>query len=72
MYKLRSWLEEHRPKIVYIKGIHNTIAEAIARFEYDPSVKQTAESYFMTKVHMNSKCSQKDKTGWQYQNNGAN
>jgi hypothetical protein len=35
---------------LYIKGIHNTIADAISRLEYDPSVNQTAESYFMTKV----------------------
>jgi hypothetical protein len=48
-----------RPGIVYIKGIHNTIADAISRLEYDPSVNQTAESYFMTKVNKNSKCSQR-------------
>ncbi len=37
-------------KIVYIKGIHNTVADAISWLEYDPSVNRTAESYHMTKV----------------------
>ncbi len=43
-------LEEYRPKIVYIKGIHNTVADAVSRLEYDPSVNQTAESFHTTKV----------------------
>jgi hypothetical protein len=55
---LRSLLEEYKPEIVYIKGIHNTIADAILQLEYDPSVNQTAESYLMTKVE-SLKCSQR-------------
>ncbi len=51
-------LEEYRPKIVYIKGIHNTVADAVLRLEYDPSVSQTAEIYYMTKVK-NSKSRQR-------------
>jgi hypothetical protein len=43
-------LEEYGPKIVYIKGIHNTVADAISRHEYDPNINQTAESYHTTKV----------------------
>ncbi len=27
--------EEYRPKIVYIKGIHNTIADTVLQLEYD-------------------------------------
>ncbi len=50
MYQWRLLLEVYGPKIVYIKGINSTIADAISRLEYDPSVNQTAESYFMTKV----------------------
>jgi hypothetical protein len=46
------------PKIAYIKGIHNTIADAISWLEYDPSVNQTAESYSMKKVK-SSKLSQR-------------
>jgi hypothetical protein len=50
VYQWRLLLEEYGPKIVYIKGIHNTIADAISRLEYDPSVNRTAESYHLTKV----------------------
>ncbi len=51
-------LEEYGPKIVYIKGIHNTVADAVLRLEYDPIVNQTAESHYMTKVR-NSKSRQR-------------
>jgi hypothetical protein len=54
VYQWRLLLEEYGPKIVYIKGIHNTIADAISRLEYDPSVNQTAESSHMTKVKKRS------------------
>ncbi len=43
-------LEEYGPEIVYIKGIHNTLADTVSRLECDPSVKQTAESFHMAKV----------------------
>jgi hypothetical protein len=42
VYPLRLLLEEYGPKVVYIKGIHNTVANAISQLEYDPSVNQTA------------------------------
>ncbi len=58
MYQWRLLLEEYGLKVVYIKGIYNTVADAISRLEFDPSVNQTAESYFMTKVK-SSKCSQR-------------
>jgi hypothetical protein len=54
VYKLRLLLEEYGPKIVCIKGIHNTVADAVSRLEYDPSVNQTAESFHTTKVRNNS------------------
>jgi hypothetical protein len=38
VYLCKLLLEEYGPDIVYIKGIHNTIAYAISRLEYDPSV----------------------------------
>jgi hypothetical protein len=50
VYRWRSLLEEYGPKIVYIKGIHNTVADAVLQLEYDPSVNRTAESSHMTKV----------------------
>jgi hypothetical protein len=54
VYRWRLLLEEYKPKIVYIKGIHNTFADAISRLEYDPSVNQTNENYHMTKVKKRS------------------
>jgi hypothetical protein len=50
VYQWRLLLKEYGPKIVYIKGIHNTIADEVLWLEYDPSVNQTAESFYMTKV----------------------
>ncbi len=49
-------LEEYKPKIIYIKGIHNTIAEAVSQLEYDPSVNQTAESFYTMKVKNKQSC----------------
>jgi hypothetical protein len=61
VYQWRLLLEEYGPKtkIVYIKSIHNTIADTISQLEYDPGVNQTAVSYLMTKVNKSSKCSQR-------------
>ncbi len=50
VYRWRLLLEEYGPKIVYIKGIHNTVADAVLRLEYDPSVNKTAESFHTTRV----------------------
>ncbi len=38
VYRWRLLLEEYGAEIVYIKGIHNTIADAISQLEYDPSI----------------------------------
>jgi hypothetical protein len=58
VYQWRLLLEEYGPQIVYIKGIHNTVADAVLRLQYDPSVNQTSESLYMTKVR-NRKSRQK-------------
>ncbi len=50
VYRWRLLLGVYRPKIVYIKGIHNTVADAVSQLEYDPSVNKTAESFHTTKV----------------------
>jgi hypothetical protein len=42
VYQWWLLLEEYGPKIFYIKGIHNTVADAITQLEYDSSVNQTA------------------------------
>jgi hypothetical protein len=36
-------LEEYAPEIVYIKGIHNTVADTISRLEYNPVQNLTNE-----------------------------
>ena len=38
VYRWRLVLNEYQPEIIYIKGIDNTVADAISRLEYDPSV----------------------------------
>jgi hypothetical protein len=38
VYQWRLLLEEYGPKIVYIKDIHNTVADTVSWLEYDPSV----------------------------------
>jgi hypothetical protein len=55
VYQWRLLLEEYGPKIVYIKGIHNTVADAVSWLEYDPSVNRTAESFHTMKVRNNSR-----------------
>ena len=50
VYQWRLLLEEYGPKIVYIKGIHNTVADTVSWLEYDPSVNQTAEIFHTMKV----------------------
>jgi hypothetical protein len=54
VYQWRLLLEEYGPEIVYIKGMHNSVSDAVLRLEYDPSVNQTAESFHMMKVRNNS------------------
>jgi hypothetical protein len=54
VYQWRLLLEEYGSKIICNKGIHNTVADALSRLEYDPSVNQTAESFHTTKVRNNS------------------
>jgi hypothetical protein len=38
VYRWRLLLEEYGPKIVYVKGIHNTVADTVLQLEYDPMV----------------------------------
>ncbi len=56
VYQWRLLLEESGPKFIYIKGIHNTIADAVLRLEYDPSVNWTAESFCMTNIRNSKSC----------------
>ncbi len=50
VHQWRLLLEEYGSKIVYIKGIHNAVADTVLWLECDPSVNWTAEGFYMTKV----------------------
>jgi hypothetical protein len=56
VYQWRLLLEEYGPKIIYIKGIHNTVADVVLQLEDDPSVNQTAESFHTTKIRNKQSC----------------
>ncbi len=43
VYRWRLLLEEYAPEIISIKGIHNTVADAILQLEYDPKLNKTNE-----------------------------
>ncbi len=56
----RTLLEEYAPEIIYIKGIHNTVADAISQLDYDPKLYTTNEynhamHVMSTKVDSNQK-----------------
>jgi hypothetical protein len=53
-------LEEYAPKIIYIKGIHNTVVDAISQLDYDPKVNLTNEyNHAMHRVSTKEEESQK-------------
>jgi hypothetical protein len=41
VYRWRLLLGEYAPEIIHIKGIHNTVADAILQLEYDPKLNTT-------------------------------
>ncbi len=43
VYRWRLLLEEYAPQIIYIKGIHNTVPDAVSRLDYDPQLNKTNE-----------------------------
>jgi hypothetical protein len=43
VYHWQLYLEEYAPKIIHIKGIHNTVADAILQLEHDPKLNKTNE-----------------------------
>ncbi len=51
----RILLEEYAPKIIYIKGIHNTVAGAISWLDYDPKLNSTNEYNHATHVMSTNK-----------------
>ena len=43
VYPWRLLLEEFAPEIIYIKRIHNTVADAISQLEHNPNINATNE-----------------------------
>ncbi len=41
-------MEEFAPEIVYIKGIHNTVVDAISQLDYNPEVNPTRQFNYST------------------------
>jgi hypothetical protein len=48
VYHWQLLLEEFAPEIVYIKGIHNSVADAISQLDYNPKVNPTSEFNYST------------------------
>ena len=44
----RLLLEEFAPEIVYIKGIHNLVTDAISQLDYNPEVNPTSKFNYST------------------------
>jgi hypothetical protein len=56
----RILLEEYAPKLIFIKGINNTVADAISRLDYDPKANSTNEyNHAMHGMSMNKEAHQK-------------
>jgi hypothetical protein len=50
VYRWRLLLvEEYGPEIVYIKGIHNTVADALSRLEFGPVPEDRENSMVFNK-----------------------
>ncbi len=43
VYHWQLHLEEYAPEKIYIKGIHNTVVDAISQLEYDPKLNKANE-----------------------------
>jgi hypothetical protein len=41
VYQWRLLLKEYAPKIIYVRGIYNTVADAISWLEYNPKLNPT-------------------------------
>ena len=47
VYRWRLLLEEYGPEIVWIKGIHNTVADAISQLDYNPTLNLTNQCHYL-------------------------
>jgi hypothetical protein len=56
----RILLEEYASEIIHIKGIHNTVADAITQLDYDPKLNSTNEyNHAMHVMSMNKEACQR-------------
>ncbi len=63
-HRWRLLLEEYGPKIVYIKGIHNTVADQSHGLSMTPvSIEQ--QKVFLQRKSRETQDAFNDKTGWQ-------
>jgi hypothetical protein len=56
-------LEEYAPDIVYIKGVHNKVADAISCLEYNPALNPT-NKYTHAKVRVPNGKPSTDPSKW--------
>ena len=54
VYRWRLLLKEYVPEIVYIMGIHNTVADAISCLEYAPIVNPDRHSILLQRMSEDS------------------
>ena len=54
MYRWRLLIEEFGPNIVYIKGITNTVADAISRLEYDAKINSNRHCNLIQEISKDS------------------
>ena len=55
VYRWRLLLEEYGPEIVYIKGVDNTVADAISRLEYNPTLNPDRQCFVTYHGHKESR-----------------
>ena len=48
MYRWQLLIKEYGPEIIYIKGIDNTVADAISRLDYNPDLNHHADDEEMS------------------------
>ena len=58
VYWWRLLLEEYGPEIIYIKGVDNTVADALSRLDYDPSRNTRSLNYNQCYYHLAKSFSQ--------------
>ncbi len=75
VYQWRLLLEVFAPEIIYIKGIHNTVADDISWLEYNPTINATNEQIFanLAKFNVDSQHWKEFSTLWHsYNENNPN